>query len=77
MAMKTPLYNLTLPEAIARLQEEVEKNATQKNTPELQGMTPDESYDVGYRTCLHDLISITGPNPTEVGLISFEGGDAE
>ena len=64
-----PIYGLTLPEAVQRLEEEVVKNATQLDTEQLQGMTPDQSYNVGYETCLRDLQSVTGPDPRELYLV--------
>ena len=73
MSIKNPpLYNLDLAQALVRIGEEIVSNSTQKNTPELQGMTPDQAYDVGYETCLRDLQSLTGPDPLEVGVIVFQ-----
>lgn len=65
-------FNLTLEEAIERLSEQAERNTIQTEqgnvTDQLQGMTVDEAYDVGYATLLHDLKSLTGPDPLEVEL---------
>ncbi len=66
----TKRYNLSLEEALVVLHEQVEKNRTQTETGELtrqlQGMSVDEAYDVGYETLLRDLESLTGPDPFEV-----------
>jgi hypothetical protein len=72
MPINPPQYNLSLPDALERLEVEVEKNHTQTNTPELEGMTPDEAYDVGYETALRDIKSLTGPNPIEVAIVTVE-----
>ncbi len=68
--MSEPQYNLSLPEAIKVLHEQEEKNRKQTQdgikTEGLEGMSLDEAYDVGYATLLHDLESLTGPNPFEV-----------
>lgn len=77
MALHPPQYNLTLDQAIERLREEAAKNETQKDTPQLQGMSPDEGYNVGYATAIHDLVSLTGPNPREVGVIEVTYAIAE
>jgi hypothetical protein len=72
MALNPPQYDLTLEQALARLEAEVEKNQQQTDTPLLQGMTPDQAYNVGYETCLRDLQSLTGPDPMEFGVVTFE-----
>jgi hypothetical protein len=71
--MANPLYNLSLQEAIVFLESQVEKNRKQTETgvetEELQGMSLDQAYDVGYETLLHDLKSVTGPDPMEVSIV--------
>lgn len=70
-----PKFNLSLEEAIAELEIYAEKNSRQTRegiiTHQLEGMSLDDAYDVGYATLLHDLKSLTGPNPMEVELISI------
>lgn len=65
-------YNLTLEESIERLEANAVKNTRQTEegivTRQLEGMTLDEAYDVGYATLLYDLQSLTGPDPMEVEL---------
>lgn len=79
----TPQFNLSLEEAIEVLDEQVKKNRQQtksgQQTPGLQGMSVDQAYDIGYETLLHDLKSLTGPDPfevhavvaTEIGLVDL------
>lgn len=73
MPKHTPDFNLSLEEAIAVLEEQVQKNTAQTEsgevTHQLDGMSLDEAYDVGYATLLHDLKSLTGPDPMEVYVV--------
>lgn len=83
----SPKYNLSLQEAIVALRQQSLKNRAQTEdgllTEQLRGMSVDEAYDVGYATLLHDLETLTGPDPfevhavvpTEVGLVDL--GPAE
>lgn len=68
-----PYYNLSLTEAIEVLEAQSEKNraetASGAVTHQLEGMSVDDAYDVGYDTLLHDLKSITGPDPMEVFVV--------
>lgn len=64
-----PQYNLSLEEAIVRLREEAQKHADEDPDPILEGVPVDTAWALGYATCLHDLESLTGPNPREVGLV--------
>ncbi len=66
-----PQYNLTLQEAIERLRAEAEKHSQEPPDPILEGVSADDAWVLGYQTCLHDLESLTGPNPREVGIIVF------
>lgn len=67
-------YNLSLQEAIVVLREQSLRNRTQTEsgvlTTQLEGMSVDQAYDVGYATMLHDLESLTGPDPFEVHAVA-------
>lgn len=73
MNKPTPDFNLSLEEAIEVLEEQARKNTEQTEdgvvTHQLDGMSLDQAYDVGYSTLLHDLKSITGPDPMEVFVV--------
>lgn len=70
---ESPKYNLTLPEALKVLDTQALSNRRQTEsgqvTHQLEGMSLDQAYDVGYETLLHDLKTITGPDPLEVSIV--------
>lgn len=66
--MPKPQYNLPLDKAIEVLEAQVEKHRNEGETPQVKDMTPDDAWVVGYATLLHDLKSLTGPDPREIGI---------
>jgi hypothetical protein len=67
--MGEPQYELTLAEAIPRLEEELAKAKADPDRNQLTAMSPDDAYDEGYGACLTDLKSLTGPNPARGGAL--------
>lgn len=60
--MAQPRFNLTAPEAIERMESELEKMRAQPRG-ELHDMDPDTAFEKGYEVALFDLRSLTGPRP--------------
>lgn len=67
--MARPQYNLPLDAAIAVLDAQAEKHRNEGETPQVKDMAPDDAWVVGYETAIHDLKSLTGPDPREVGVM--------
>jgi hypothetical protein len=64
-------YDLSLNEVIPRLESELADMRAAEDREELVGIAPDTAFELGYETCLHDLRRLTGPDPVEVGLITY------
>ena len=60
--MAQPQFNLTIPQAIARMQEELESMRTHPRG-ELGDVDPDTAFEQGYEVALFDLKHFTGPDP--------------
>ena len=65
--MGEPQYDLTLAEAIPRLEQELEKSRADPDRNQLTAMKPDDAWDEGYASCIADLKSLTGPDPKRGG----------
>lgn len=64
MTDATP-YNLSVPEAIPYLREQLAKMEAETNRTQLKGIDPDTAYEQGYRAAIMDLEHYTGPSPRE------------
>lgn len=73
-----PDFNLPLDEAIPALEAILQDLEDNPNQNELEGIDPDTAFLLGYKTAIHDLKRITGPDTMEVGVIIYmEDKDAE
>ena len=70
--MAQPQFNLTIPQAIARMQEELESMQSHPRG-ELKDMDPDTAFEQGYKVAIFDLKSLTGPDPRKTNLTNTEG----
>jgi hypothetical protein len=71
-------FNLDAKQAIARMQTELTRMQQDTDRQQLRGTSPDDAFEAGYKVALHDLMSLTGPDPRIPGLVTdddLEPGD--
>lgn len=56
-------YNLTLAEAILRLEQSLAAMQRDPDRSQLTGVDPDLAFEAGFALCLDQLKLITGPDP--------------
>jgi hypothetical protein len=67
--MANKQFDLTLEEALPRLDAELLKHRAETDREQLKDISSDDAYDLGYELAIQDLRSLTGPNPMEIGIM--------
>ncbi|WNN95025.1 hypothetical protein SEA_MAGRITTE_48 [Microbacterium phage Magritte] len=65
-------HDLTLEEVVPRLRSNLEDMRTAEEREELNDISPDTAFELGYETAIHDLVRYTGPDPVEAGIITYK-----
>ena len=71
-AENKPKYNLTPEEAIAEMREQLKKMRAETDREQLTDISSDDAYELGYETAIFDYVHLTGPNPTEIEVVTYQ-----
>lgn len=61
-------YDLSLPEALSSLEEELESYREDSDRAQLKDIDADTAFELGYESAISDLRRFTGPNPVTAEL---------